>query len=388
MPGKPKETLGTAPLLTDRRPVPGIQGEQLAAYNYDSLHVTPAGRFNTTEARGILKASNGQQVIGIDIGGGKAFAVLFNVIDGRLVPVKETAKTVEDKTGAEFLPLFEQISQYAEANGIPVGISCAGVVEGTQLKQTPNIPAFSAGFQADYGSDFATLFPTAAAVNNDAEAAIKAAALNAGLEGAGQIMKMEPGHVRLVDPGLPQGVTAPNAPCGMYGQQFPCVEQIIGGVAGIEALWANTTGTPLDGRELSKLYQGDPSLTNLYGTAGTKLATELYDASAKHLAIQLQGMANAVDLTGDNARGGLLLPIVGGGNGGAGFVMDTPRPDNRLTVAFHGGVNNVPGYRDRVGQILGKAGTSVNSSFTERFSINAGAEGAAVAALMAKATQN
>jgi predicted NBD/HSP70 family sugar kinase len=379
MPGKPKETLGTAPLLTDRRPVPPIDGSQLAAYNAESLHVTPAGRFNTTEARGILRKSEGQQVIGLDLGGGKAFAVLFNVVDGRLVPDKATAVTVEDKTGADFLPLFEQVSKYAEENGIPVGVSCAGVIEGAKLVQSPNVPAFSAGFQAEYGSDFTRLFPTVAAVNNDAEAAIKAATLNAGFEGEGQIMKMEPGHVELLDLKRPQGQTVPDEPCGMFGQEFVCVERAIGGVAGIESRWEKTTRESLDGRKISDLYQ-----------QGNSLATELYDTSATQLAIQIQGMGNTLGLTGEGARAGLLLPIIGGGNGGAGFVMDDPKTNTMpdLVVAFHGGVNNVPGYMDRVRHILGEAGTSVNSSFTERFSINAGAEGAAIAALMAKAAQN
>lgn len=67
--------------------------------------------------------------------------------------------------------------------------------------------------------------------------------------------------------------------------------------------------------------------------------------------------------------------------------MDVPRPDGQqgLTVAFHGGVNNAPGYMDRVGQVLKQAGTSINASFTESFSPNDGAEGAATTALIALA---
>lgn len=40
---------------------------------------------------------------------------------------------------------------------------------------------------------------------------------------------------------------------------------------------------------------------------------------------------------------------------------------------------------ERVVQILGQDGTKANPSFTEQFSVNAGAEGAAIAALMAEA---
>lgn len=316
------------------------------------------------------------------MGGGKITAIHFTVEKGILVPDSASQITVfRNGDAAGYLPMLQKVGAAAQESGTPIGVACAGIIKGTQLIQTPNMPDFHKRLWAEYGGDFARLLPTVGSVNNDAEGAIKAAIFDArerGLlpAGEGQILAMEPGHVELVDLKRPLGQTIPDEPCGVFGQQFVCVERAIGGAAGVESRWVKTTGERLDGRQISELYkQGNP------------LATELYDTSAGLLATVMRGMGDNLELMGDRPRAGLLLPIIGGGFGGAAFVMEAPRAKDQqaLTVAFHGGVNNVPAYMDRVGQIMKQSGTPISASFTESFSVNAGAEGAAIAALMARA---
>ena len=187
---------------------------------------------------------------------------------------------------------------------------------------------------------------------------------------------MEPGHVELVDPPQPLlGKTIAYEPCGMEGQEFPCVEQVVGGVKGIQSQWKKLTEETLTGPEISEKYlQGNP------------LASQIYDNSATNLATGIIGMGEALGLVGENAKTGVIVPVIGGGNGGAGYVTETPPgKEPMVTIAFHGGVFNVPGYQERVKQILEANNVTADYLSTGDLSLNAGAEGAAIAALMATA---
>ncbi len=375
-------------LLRERRPIPLILDTQVDAFHKDSLHMSSGGRFNPTLAQHVLQQNEGKDVIGIDMGGGKATVIPFTVRKGILVPDESRQKTVLRKDNpAGYLSLLQEIGEEADEKGIPIGVSSAGVIKGTQLLETPNMPAFLKELQEKFGGDFKRLLPSVAAVRNDAVAAIIPAimhALNEGLlpKGEGEIIGMEPGHVRLLLDHLqrPLQYAIPNKPCGMFGQEFVCVEQVVGGVAGIESLWEQTTGLPLDGEKISELYHEH----------GDRLATALYDTSATFLATAIKGMGKALGLSGKDAKSGLILPIIGGGFGGAGFVMDVPRSENShdLNVTFHGSVNKVPDYMTRTELVLGQDGTPINPSFTGDFSLNSGAEGAALAALMALSSPN
>src|SRR6266404_6349055 len=267
------EMPGQAPLLTDRRPVPEISrqfSEQLRLYKADNnlrqrRIETP---FDSSAARAVISSRfEGQDVDTVDLGGDKALRIRFTARGGLLVPHTDSIWREESNgTGEKYARFLQDAQRQAKRDGVPIGISTAGKVEGTRLVEYTNADAFMAAFER-YGSDFKELMPNVTAVNNDAEAAIKTAILEAELRalltdtdgingiivpivgggnGGGAAVKkfegspvqdlppqatgktvsifaMEPGHVEMLNPMNPMNQKVPDDPCGFEGQPFVCV---------------------------------------------------------------------------------------------------------------------------------------------------------------------
>jgi hypothetical protein len=116
--------------------------------------------------------------------------------------------------------------------------------------------------------------------------------------------------------------------------------------AGVESVYKMLTGEHLTGKEISQKYQN-----------GDELARKLYENSALLLAHGIVGVANLNNL------------------------MQTP---DDTVIAYHGGGFRVAGLMDRVTQIIAKQKGTQPTLFTDDISINACAEGVAIAAFYEK----
>lgn len=359
-----KTTRATVPDFTSLRdlPVPGLLHEQLQRFTLRSLRTKHVRHFDAHASLDGLGASDGQRIIAVDIGGDKLSACYFTVRNGAVERMTE-ALACRGDDGVGYLAALAELSERARREAVPVGVSFAGPVDGTRLLAAPNLPAFLAEFRADYGGDFARLFSAIPVqVANDAVAGLMAGAVEAarhypdardvlylingsGLGGAvlvgNSIYAAEPGHVPVADALNPFGQ---RQSCGLDGAQYVCVEAVAASKAGVEDIWQQRTLTRLPGHEISVRYQ-----------AGDRLARDLYDNSAHVTAHVIRGMAAAFGLAADPGR---------------------------LVVVGHGGIFFVPGYGDRISDILcEERGISPRFLFTRDFSLNACLEGAAIAAV-------
>jgi predicted NBD/HSP70 family sugar kinase len=342
------------------RPIPGLLAEQVGRFTRDSLQAKSVRTFDPQAVLSTLRAELGQAVVAIDIGGDKLAWSCYQVRDGALWQAGE-AHLYQADGGAGYLDVLEQIATLAHRQRLLVGISLAGPIDGTRLVAGPNLPDFTAELYARYDGNFARLFP-AVQVANDAEAGLMAGALEAakrhpgtqrviylingsGLGGAvlrdGVIFAAEPGHVE-VDARL--NSFGQQKVCGVLGASHVCVEAIAASKAGLEDLWRQHRGEQRSGHDIAARYlEGDP------------FALALYDNSALVTAHVVTGIARAFG-----------LPDFGG-----------------TIVVGHGGIFEVPGYRERLGAIL-TAGLpdSPQMLYTRDFSANTCLDGAAIAAVM------
>jgi predicted NBD/HSP70 family sugar kinase len=340
-------------------PIPGLLPDQLREFTMESLRAKRVRHFNPHALLSGLRASDGGKIIAVDIGGDKLSACYFAVRGGTVKRAGDVLSCQAD-AGTGYLAALVAVSERARREAVPVGISFAGPVDGTRLVAAPNMPAFLAEFQEAYGGDFARLFPSVQ-VANDAVAGLMAGAVEAvrrhpdardviyvingsGLGGAvlagNAIYAAEPGHVP-VAAGL--NSFGQRKECGLGGARYACVEAVAASKAGVEDIWRQHTRSRLSGQQISARYQN-----------GDSLARELYDNSARLTAHVIQGMAEAFGLTAD------------------------PR---RLVVVGHGGIFFVPGYGDRIIEIMGSANKAPRFLFSREFAANMCLEGAAVAAV-------
>ena len=349
-------------LLLPREAPPLVAG-QLNLFDQSSLLATPVANFDPQHTQETILSLVGQQVIAVDLGGDKAAATTFIVNPaGRLTPLDPPPvhATLKSHQGQGYLEFLQTIAAQADQLNLPVGISTAGILEGTRLIQSPNLSQLLPELHQNYSSDFTRLFSTPVAVVNDAVAGVMAGSLEAlkhrpvdhliylinggGLGGAvlnqGVIFATEPGHI----PIIPQlNPFDQSSPCGVNGANHVCLERVASSGAGVEAIWYQKTGQALTGQDISQLYQQDDPL-----------ALQLYRYSALVTAHAVAGMAKAFDL---------------------------PDQPQAPAVVYHGGIFKVPGYSQMVGDILRQANHPWPAVFTQDFTSNACLQGAGVAAL-------
>ena len=345
-------------LLADRQ-VPDLVPEQVERFTVEALRSKPVRSFDPQATLHQLRTGGEKTVVAVDIGGDKLIALSYNVRDGLLLQLAEVLVRRGDG-GSAYLDGLEEVANFACSKMLPVGISFAGPTDGTKLLAAPNLPVFIAELHTRYGGDFAGLFP-AVAVANDAEAGIMAGALEAakrypetrnviyvingsGLGGAvltdNMIFAAEPGHIQVEARLNPFGQ---QKPCGMGGATYVCIEAVAASKAGVEDIWLQHQGKRLSGIEIAARY-----------LTGDHMALELYDISALVTAHAIKGIARAFGL---------------------------PKNFDRTVVVGHGGIFEVPGYRERVCSILKKDLSSVpRMLFTTDFSTNTCLDGAAIAA--------
>jgi predicted NBD/HSP70 family sugar kinase len=340
-------------------PIPGLLPDQLREFTIEGLRAKRVRRFSPQALLSGLRASDGGKIIAVDIGGDKLSACYF-IIRGGTVTRAEDVLTCQADAGTGYLAALLAVSERARRESVPVGISFAGPVDGTRLVAAPNLPAFLAEFHDGYGGDFARLFPVVQ-VANDAVAGLMAGAVEAvrrypdardviyvingsGVGGAvlagDDIYAAEPGHVPVA---ASLNAFGQRKECGLGGARYACVEAVAASKAGVEDLWRQCTRSRLSGQQISAWYQED-----------NPLARKLYDNSAQLTAHVIRGMAEAFRLTADPGR---------------------------LVVVGHGGIFYVPGYGDRVIDILEGTGDAPRFIFTREFTANMCLEGAAVAAV-------
>lgn len=350
--------VGVGDLLANRQ-IPDLVPEQVERFTLEALQAKPVRSFDPQATLHQLQTCSEKTVVAVDIGGDKLIALSYDVRDGLLLQLAEILVRQGDG-GSAYLDGLEEVADLARRKMLSVGISFAGPTDGTKLLAGPNLPVFITELRDRYGGDFAGLFP-AVAVANDAEAGIMAGALEAvkrypetrnviyvingsGLGGAvltgNMIFAAEPGHIQ-VEAGLnPFGQ---QKPCGMLGATYVCVELVAASKAGVEDMWLQQQGKRLSGREIAARY-----------LAGDHMALDLYDNSALVTAHAIKGIARAFGL---------------------------PRNFDGTVVVGHGGIFQVPGYKERVCSILGKDLSSVpRMLFTRDFSTNTCLDGAAIAA--------
>lgn len=349
--------------LTDL-PVPTLFESQLEKFTEESIHTERLMSFNVDEAVNELKNHVGKRIIGADFGGDKGVAKLFDVANDGMSTDSEFSQYVQGNGGEGYLECLEEISEFATANGLPVGISWGSPLEGTRPLEHPKISEFSQALNKKYNGDLSDLFPTLGACINDGPAGLISAAIHANtlgkvdavllpINGGGlgmavlkenTIYSTEAGHVEAV---AELNTYNQSKPCGVFGQSFTCIETLGANKAGIEAQWT-----------LKRPYLRAIEIEQEY-LKGDEYALELYDHSAWVVAHMIVGTSKAlnIDLSAQT-----------------------------VAVMGHGGGFKFPQYGDRIKQIIEKhLGNSIRLNVTHEFGqagSNACIEGAAIAALI------
>jgi predicted NBD/HSP70 family sugar kinase len=344
-------------MLTNR-PIPLLSEKQINQFTQKNIHAVSIGEFDVKKTISKLESST-KHVLALDIGGDKILAGEASMNQGKLEYHGEHQRHQQERNHG-YLEFLEQL---AATNTLPVGISVAGPVNGTISLGSPNTTAFFEEFKPKYNADFAQLFQNARVeVCNDGAAGLKAGILEAarqnpnlknvlylivgsGLGGAllthGKLFSAEPGHVPVVNELNPYQVTKP---CGVFGNTFACIEEVVGGKAGIEAIWAQMTHKPMNGRKIRERL-----------VAGDKTAAEIYDLSALGAVHTAIGILQAFDVLSE--------------------VEST-------VIVAEGGVFQGDEYADRVIQLLRHfLGEKLSIIFTKDFTQNACLDGAAISAL-------
>ena len=343
--------------------IPNLSEQQMSLFTPENVFQQEMEEFNPDKALELIERNEGKELLTVDMGGDKVSRIFWKIVNGRLVADTDSIeRTKKIDKGANYTNFFEKAAKEAEERGLDVAISFAGPLSGTSPQGIPNATDFKMDLDRKYGGDFANLFPTLKAVNNDAQAGIKTVAIEARrsgkmkengslefvIDGGGfglafiknnKIIATEIGHTKLADE---LNWNKQDTPCGLLGREYVCMERVAASGAGVESVYKKLTGEILSGKEISDKYQN-----------GDELTRKLYENSAILLAHGIIGVANL--------------------NG----LMKT---SDDTVIAYHGGGFRVPGLMDRVSQIVSKEKGKQPTLFSDDISVNACAEGAAVAA--------
>lgn len=349
-------------ILTSSPVLPLIEA-QLKRFTKEALRAKVVGKFDVKKAIQILDEKEGERVKAVDLGGDKVNAVTLQVVDGSLQPDQRGVETFQSNNGEGYLKFLEGVATEASSVKLPLGIASAGPLEGSKPLAWHKTPVFMEELQKSYGGDLAKLFPTLTVLYNDAVAGLINGAVEAqkrfpqspevlylingsGIGGAvlkdDTIYALEPGHVSLLEDLNP---FHQNKACGVFGEKSVCIELVAGSKAGVEDLWQREKGEARSGEEISQEL-----------LAGDNLAVKLYSHSVYLLAHVIMGIKQSFGLFED--------------------------PNNTVLVC-HGGAFKVPGYTQRLQQLL-----QVNLKFppsllvTYDFTFDACAGGAGLGALM------
>lgn len=338
--------------------------QQLAAFSPKSIQAKKLFRFDAQQTHHSLQSFEGQSVLGIDIGGTTIEVQLFSIIDAWLTPIESPLnKTLKSHGGVGYYDFLIETCNRANKEHVPIGVSYAGPLEGSQIIGGPNVGALLQEIDKHHGSfDFFDWLPGLIGVSNDAIAGLIGSSCHIArysaearsymylINGSGiglaslshsSLYATEAGHVAVI-PELNRW--GHNEPCEVSHSPLICLEKVIAGKAGIERIWRIETNNSLAAPEIEEQYlQGD------------ELAKCLYDNSAIGLAHVIVGVAQSLD-----------IPL-----------------DFSAKVICHGGSFKFPRYKDRVQQILAYNGyhdTELVSTYD--LSQNTCLEGAALLALI------
>lgn len=335
---------------------------QMNLFTRGSVRAYPNRLFNLSQVFVRILQQKDRAVMSIDVNGDKLVSTVFRVHDGVLQ--SKTVDMYQSDHGRGYLKRLEEIAAYTGDKKMPVGISFAGAVDDSKAISSPNLLEFFDEFHTQYKSDFARLFPTYVCVLNDALTGMIASAVEMKkikpdikniiyiINGSGigasvldgdTIISTEAGHIQLLSQLNTYNVTEK---CGLFGNNFVCIEKSAAGKAALEPIWKKLTGREEDGVAISKAYQN-----------GDERALELFNTSSFLVAHIAAGIASAF--------------------GKRDVMKDT-------AFVFHGGIFHVPYYGERVEQLLSKElGGAFTVLFTKDFSAHASSDGAAIAALTA-----
>ncbi|HSW88360.1 MAG TPA: ROK family protein [Candidatus Saccharimonadales bacterium] len=348
--------------LTDL-PAPELSKEQLDLFTPENIHEVLVGKFNPEEAITSIIAHEGRSVMGIDVGGDKVDCITFSIRNHELVADTKNTQTLQSNNGKGYLAFLEKIAKEAVEKQLPIGLAFGGGqtnADGT-IAFAPNVHLFSEELTKKYGSFYKVLPTLIAMPPDDTVSGLMAGAVAAKkrfphsknilfvINGSGlAIGVLKDNHIILTEIGHAPIIKKLNLgqkrSCEVFGSHV-CIERVAASKVGIEDLWLKKTTHALDGKSISRKY-----------IEGNTMATILYDNSANITAHAIIGIAKLYE------------------------VLHT---DNDTVIIYHGGTFNVPGYQDRVKQILEKnLQIHPPTLLTSDFSQNACAQGAAIATML------
>ena len=154
--------------------VPELSTEQMNLFTGENVTQQEMEEFNSDKALDLLRQNEGAEVLTVDLGGDKVTRIFWKIVEGRLVPDVDSIKKIKkiDK-GANYTAFFEEAADEARERSMNVAISFAGPLNGTRPQGIPNAIDFKADLDRKYNGDFANLFPTLRAVNNDAQQGLR-----------------------------------------------------------------------------------------------------------------------------------------------------------------------------------------------------------------------
>jgi predicted NBD/HSP70 family sugar kinase len=279
-----------------------------------------------------------------------------------LSPDSEYGDYVQSDNGEGYLESLERTAAYASSHGIPVGISCGIPLDGTKAGVTSKAPILLEGLRAKYEGDFANLIPALGACINDGAAGLISSSIKLSrqqaidnilfpINGGGLGMAVlahtslyatEAGHVEGIDE---LNSYDQHSVCGVFGNDYTCLEQLGANKEGIETQWQAIRGTYSRAKDIEDRYR-----------EGDELARDLYAHSAHVAAHVIAGTARAFNIN---------------------------LHDPRTMIVCQGSGFKFPGFGARIQQILelGEASLVMTKDFETQGS-NVCLEGAAYAALL------